>query len=109
MSPPIYNALAGKGVLPNKPVVDKAPPPAQASKPVKSAVPTAPGPNSRPNKDANAGQSPAMTGDKQRIARPPTPTIASTAPARPQEQRSGMESAMGAMADQMHPVKRRGG
>lgn len=106
MSSPIYNALAGKGVLPNKPVVDKAPTPAQATK---TATPAGPGPNSRPNKDANAGQSPAMTGDRQRITRPPTPAIASTAPARHQEQRSGMESAMGAMADQMHPVKRRGG
>ena len=59
------------------------------------------------DKDANAGQSPAMVGDRQKIARPPAPQIASTAVKRPAEQRSGMETALGSLADQMHPPKRR--
>lgn len=106
--PPIYNALAAAKVLPSQPVTQKAPTPGQATKPVKpSAQPAVPGPNARPNKDANAGQVPAMMGDKQKIQRPAAPSIASTAPARPAAASSGMETAMGAMADQLHPVKRR--
>lgn len=110
MAPPIYNALAaGKGGVPNQPVTKPAPTPAQSAKPVKPAnQPTIPGPNSRPDKNANAGQSPAMMGDKQKIARPPAQTIAASGQiARPQESRSGMETAMGAAADKLHPVKRR--
>lgn len=107
MSPPIYNALAAKGALPNQPVTAAAPTPAAATKPVKPSAAPSPGPNAKPNKDANAGQSPAMVGDRQKIARPPVPAIAATAQARPQEQRSGMEASMGALADKMHPPKRR--
>lgn len=109
MPPPMYNALAASKVLPNQPMTAKAPTPAQSAKPMKPAAPAAPGSNSKPNKDANAGQVPGMMGDKQRIARPAAPQIASTAPTRPQDVRSGMETAMGAMADSMHPVRRRGG
>jgi len=73
-------------------------------------VPAAPAPkfNSKPNKDANAGQSPAMVGDRQRIVRPPVPTL-SIDPAVPRagDQRSGMEMAMAASADQLHPVGKR--
>jgi hypothetical protein len=106
---PMYNALAAGKVLPNQPTTIPAPTPAQATKPVKPAdKPAVPNFNARPNKDANAGQSPGMMGDRQRIARPPVPTIAAAAPTgRPQDQRSGIESAMGAAADKLHPVKRR--
>ncbi len=100
----MYNALAAKGVLTNQPVTKAAPTPAQSTK---QPMPAAPGPNAKPNKDANTGQSPAMVGDRQKIARPPAPQIASSAAARPTEQRSGMETAMGSMADRMHPPKRR--
>lgn len=104
----MYNALAAGKVLPNQPATQPAPTPAAATKPVKlpttAAVPSF---NAKPNKDANPGQSPAMVGDRQKIARPAAAQIASTAIQRPAEQRSGLESAMGAMADSMHPVKRR--
>lgn len=101
---PIYNALAsGKAAAPSPQPPTTAEPPPQA-RPVHRAPP---GPNAKPSKDANAGQSPAMPGDKQRIARPPAPQIASTAQPRPQEQRSGMETAMGALADKMHKPRRR--
>lgn len=103
MTTPIYNALAAKTAAPAAPVRESPEPPPQA-RPQHRAPP---GPNAKPNKDANAGQSPAMPGDKQRIARPPAPQIASTAQPRPQEQRSGMETAMGALADKMHKPRRR--
>jgi hypothetical protein len=50
-----------------------------------------------------------MIGDRQRIAKPPAARIApSAAPARENnDMNSGMATAMGAMADKMHPVKRR--
>ena len=100
----MYNALAAKGVLSNQPVTKAAPTPAQSTK---QPMPAGPGPNAKPNKDANAGQSPAMVGDRQKIARPPYVQLPSTAQARPSEQRSGMEAAMGAMADKLHAPKRR--
>ena len=112
MVAPVYNALAAKTVLAAKPVPSKgavqASPAPQTKQPVQRV---APGPNSKPNKDANAGQSPAMVGDRQKITRPAYQTIAPSpaAPARSSEQRSGMEGAMSALADKTHPVRRRGG
>lgn len=101
---PIYNALAsGKAATPSVQPQSPPEPPPQA-RPVHRQPP---GPNAKPNKDANAGQSPAMPGDRQRIARPPAPQIVSTAQPRPQEQRSGMEAAIGALADKIHRPRRR--
>ena len=99
----MYNALAAKAALPNQPVTKAAPTPQKATKPVAPS----PGFNSKPDKDANAGQSPAMVGDRQKIARPPAPQIQATMPSRAPDQRSGMETSMGALADQLHPPKRR--
>lgn len=50
-----------------------------------------------------------MIGDRQRIAKPSAPQISgSKPPARQNNDRtSGMSSSLGAMADQLHPVKRR--
>jgi hypothetical protein len=52
-----------------------------------------------------------MVGDKQKIASPPTPAIASQptpATKRGQNyQASGIDRAMGALADKMHAPKRR--
>lgn len=101
---PIYNALAGRAPPAAQPVPQASPEPPPQARPVQRA---APGPNARPSKDANAGQSPAMVGDKQKIVRPPAPQIASTAQTRPQEQRSGMETAMGALADSLHKPRQR--
>lgn len=65
------------------------------------------GPNSRPNKDMNHGAVPSMMGDMKKIARPAYPTIASTSPTRPAAASSGMETSMAALADKMHPPRRR--
>lgn len=97
---PVYNALAGKNGGPSAPVV-KAAAPAPAAK----ASAPKPGFNSKPSPQAT-GAMPAMMGDKQSIARPPAPKIAGTAQARPSDQRSGMETAMGALADQLHKPRR---
>lgn len=50
-----------------------------------------------------------MVGDRQKIAKPPAAAIpADASRARPSNDRtSGMAAAMGAMADKMHPTKRR--
>lgn len=107
MSPPVYNALAaGKAGIPNQPVVQKAAPLAPAPK--NGAAPVkGPAFNSKPDKSVNQGASPAMLGDRQKIARPAAPQIAGTTQARPQDQRSGMETAMGALADQLHKPRTR--
>lgn len=104
---PMYNALAAKGVMPNQPATTSAPTPSQAAKPVKPATKAAvPGFNAKPDKNANAGQSPSMMGDKQKIKAPASPSIGSTAvPRASGDVRSGMEVAMGQMADKMHPRK----
>jgi hypothetical protein len=103
MSPPIYNALAaGKALPSSQPVTTPA------QKPGTVKPPAAAGFNAKPNKDANQGQMPAMVGDKQKIMRPAVPQISGAgAAARSPAQASGMETAMGAMADKLHPVKRR--
>lgn len=104
MSPPVYNALAGKNGGPSAPVVKAAAPPKAAT----AAKPSSPKPgfNSKPSPQAT-GAMPALMGDKQRIARPPAQQIASSAgPAKTGEQRSGMETSMGALADQLHKPRR---
>lgn len=102
----MYNALAAGKVLPNQPTPPAAPTPAQATKPAAKAP--APSFNSKPDKNVNQGAMPAMVGDRQKIARPPVQQIAaSPGAARPPAQSSGIESAMGSLADKMHPVKRR--
>lgn len=83
---------------------------ARPTPPVKPAAP--PASNAKPDKNQNQGASPAMMGDRQRIVAPKSPAIAST-PSTPATQRgqsykpNGMDSAMGALADKMHPPKRR--
>ena len=114
---PMYNALAAGKVLPNQPSTPARPasaatatsPPNNSTKPpAPSTKPAVPNFNARPNKDANAGQSPGMIGDRQKVSAPPTPRIAAAAPTgRAQDARSGVETAMGSLADQLHPVKRR--
>lgn len=105
--PPIYNALAaGKGGVPNQPVTQAAQKPGTSKPPAPAAMPS-PGFNSKPGPQAT-GASPALVGDKQKIQRPAAPQIASSATApRAAASSSGMETAMGAMADKLHPVKRR--
>lgn len=106
MSSPVYNALAaGKGGVPNQPVVKTVSAPAQ---PVKTTAPGGPKPgfNAKPDKSVNQGASPAMVGDKQKIQRPAAPQIAGTQPMARSAPSSGIESAMGAMADKLHPVRR---
>lgn len=102
---PVYNALAGKNGGPSAPVVKAAAPPKAAPAPAAKASAPKPGFNSKPSPQAT-GAMPAMMGDKQSIARPPAPKIAGTAQARPSDQRSGMETAMGALADQLHKPRR---
>lgn len=109
MSPPVYNALAGKNGGPSAPVVKAAAPP-KAAPPKAAPAAKSPAPrsgfNSKPSPQAT-GAMPALMGDKQRIARPPAQQIASSAgPAKTGEQRSGMETSMGALADQLHKPRR---
>jgi hypothetical protein len=103
--PPIYNALAaGKALPSSQPVTTPA------QKPGTVKPPAAAGFNAKPNKDANQGQMPAMVGDKQKIMAPSTPTLKGSGaanPGRTSAPSSGMETAMGAMADKLHPVKAR--
>jgi hypothetical protein len=103
MTAPMYNALAAR----TAPVAQPVAKPTPAAKPVTATEAPPRGFNAKPDKDANSGQSPAMTGDRQRIQRPAVHAIPSTAQPRPQEQRSGMETAMGALADQLHKPRRR--
>lgn len=68
--------------------------------------------NSRPNKDANSSQSPGMMGDVKKNPTPPQNKVAASPPS-PATQRgqsyqhSGMERALGDMANKLHPPKRR--
>ena len=107
----MFNALTSDKVLPNQPVTPtRAASAVKESRPPNSSPtpPPAAGFNAKPNKDANAGQVPSMMGDKQKVAKPPAPQIGAAAPTgRAQDQRSGVETSMGAMADKLHPVKRR--
>lgn len=82
------------------PLADAAPAPVAA--PVKAPAPS----NSRPSGTNNPGAGP-MIGDRQKIALPPIPRIASTAPVSKPAAPRGIEGAMGAMADRLHPLKRR--
>lgn len=75
---------------------------AAAKVPVPKPAPS----NSRPSGTNNPGAGP-MIGDRQKIALPPIPRIASTAPVSKPAAPRGIEGAMGAMADRLHPLKRR--
>lgn len=82
------------------PLADGTPAPVAA--PAKAPVAS----NSRPSGTNNPGAGP-MIGDRQKIALPPIPRIASTAPVSKPAAPRGIEGAMGAMADRLHPLKRR--
>lgn len=77
-----------------------------------------PGFNAKPNKNANSGAAPGLAGDKQKIVKPAIPQIASAravggtpqpsvgaaiAAGAPVAGQSGLDMAMSALADKMHP------
>lgn len=77
-----------------------------ASAPSPATAPQPAAPYKSPVSDGSS-QMP-MVGDRQRIPKPPTQQVASTRQVRENNDRtSGMSSAMGAMADKMHPVRRK--
>lgn len=101
--PDLSNALAG-------------PAPAGLSAPVAASAPeartAASSLNSRPDKNANSSQVPGMMGDVKKNPVPPQNKIAASAPSPATQrgqsaQRSGMETAMDAMANKLHPTKKR--
>ena len=75
-----------------------------------AAAPRQPTPAPAPYKApvADGSNQGPMIGDRQKIYKPAAPQIASSPNRRENNDvNSGMSTAMGAMADQMHPVKRR--
>ena|GEM_PF-3896666 len=99
----LTNALAGS----QPPAAGVAPAPAE-----KAAPAAAPALNSKPNKNANSSQTPGLMGDVKPNPKPPLHKIAagpaSAATQRGQSsQRTGMETSMGALADKLHPPKKR--
>lgn len=101
--PDFTNALAS--AAPAGPAAPVATPP-----PAEKAAPAAL--NARPDKNANSSQVPGMMGDVKKNPAPPQHKIATSAPSPATQrgqssQRTGMETAMSAMADKLHPTKKR--
>ena len=102
----MFNALDPANPPPQSGPLAPKKKPLDSSRPKPAAVTSF---NARPDANANAGAVPAMMGDKQKIARPPAPRIAASPQpqATPTYGASGIDTAMAAMADKLHPPRKR--